>query len=331
MKLNQMVGMVVPVIVAGGAAVMFAVPQVRQLFTGALQSGGQAVAEAQLDEDEKEGEQLDGYIFCINNVNHRARDSMRRYADWVEDMDKGPTGEETNVYGLYKIDDSILKLCKEKLETSARLATNEQLKALAGPYTKAMEAFVPKMSEVAYYYEQGKYKDDKFAQGKKLHGPLVAEYKKFIEKAKELESAVDKVGDERSAKLLAKIEKEEGKTLAYWQRKTMIDSKAIIKMADNEKVDVAKLGKKLDELEGTIKELDKRPESEQPRLWTFFKDTPKDFLKAGRAFWRRLRDKKEFTESEIDRINTGSGQTVDGSYDQFLKAYNDMVDGSNKL
>ena len=331
MKLNQTIGMVVPVAIAGGAAVLFAIPQARQLFTGAMQSGGQAVAEAQMDEDDKEGEQLDGYIFCMNNVNHHVRDSMRRYAEWVEDMDKGPTGEEKNVYGLYKVDDSIMKLCKEKLETSARLATNEQLKSLAGPYTQALDSFVPKLNEVAYYYEQEKYKDDKFAQGKKLHGPLVAEYKKFIENAKKLESAVDKVGDERSAKLLVKIEKEEGKSLAYWQRKIMIDSKAIIKMADNEKVDVAKLGKKLDELEGSIKELAKRPASEQPPMWTFFKDEPEDFLKAGRAYWRRLRDKKEFTESEIDRINMGAGQSVDGSYDQFLKAYNDMVDGSNKL
>ncbi len=331
MKINQLVGMVMPLVIAGGVGVMFAVPQLRERFLGGMQAGTQAATEAQMGEDEKEGEQLDGYIFCMNNVNHRARDSMRRYADWVEDIDKGPTGEEKRVLGLYKIDDSILRMCKEKLEKSARLATNAELKALADPYTKALDAFVPKLNEAAYYYEQKKYQDDSFAEGKKIHGPLVAEYKKFIENARKLEAEVDKVGDERSAKLLVEIEKEQGKALAYWQRKIMIDSKAIIKLADEENVDVATLGKKLDELEASIKELDKRPASEQPRMWSMFKGKPESFLKAGRAFWRRLRDKTKFSESEIQMLQRGMGESVEGSYDQFLKAYNDMVDGSNRL
>src|SRR5258707_7434549 len=40
---------------------------------------------------------------CFNPYANSVMDSYQRYTSWIKDVDKGPTGKEMNIYGLYEI------------------------------------------------------------------------------------------------------------------------------------------------------------------------------------------------------------------------------------
>jgi len=40
---------------------------------------------------------------CVNRYSNSVMDSYRRYASWLKDIERGPTGKEGIVYGLYDI------------------------------------------------------------------------------------------------------------------------------------------------------------------------------------------------------------------------------------
>src|SRR5437870_3881038 len=40
---------------------------------------------------------------CVNKYSSSVMNSYRRYASWLKDVEQGPTGKESIVYGLYEI------------------------------------------------------------------------------------------------------------------------------------------------------------------------------------------------------------------------------------
>ncbi|MEZ4373752.1 MAG: DUF3829 domain-containing protein [Polyangiaceae bacterium] len=330
MNLTKIIATVVPFTMILGVGGFVAFPIVRDAMLH--KASAPAPATLNQDADSQKGEAMDNYVYCINHVNDRIRDARKRYHSWV-DPEKGPTGKERNVYGLYDVEPSILKACKDKLRNNKQLAGYDSLTKLAGPYEQELDKLTPKLTAANTYYEDEVYKEDGFAKGKQLHKDLEASFKSFFAAAKAFEDEEDRIGDERAAQNLVEIEKEEGKGLHYWHRKTIMDAKKVIVLIGAEEEDLVKEEAALDELDKSVKALNdaEAKQRKQPFMWAMFEDKPDEFAKQARSHWKRLKAKTKYTRREAAMIDQGVGARVEGSRDAVFETYNKMIDGSNAV
>ena len=81
-------------------------------LSGLLLAGGLAFAQpsattdASLAADQGMLQKLAGYIDCINDHSNWVTKSRKRYFSWLKSPEKGPTGKEEIVYGLYTLQDN---------------------------------------------------------------------------------------------------------------------------------------------------------------------------------------------------------------------------------
>jgi serine/threonine-protein kinase len=133
---------------------------------------GEQVAPAEREQ------QLSAAAACLNQSAGRAYDSYYRYDDWV-DLAGGPTGHETNIYGLYTIS-------VDDCPTAQPSGRDADLTRRFSVYASAVHTLDVLTKKADRYYEQEDYKDDDMRQGKSMHGPLVAAFRAFADGEKEL-------------------------------------------------------------------------------------------------------------------------------------------------
>ncbi len=327
----KLVTMAMPAVIGLGVAGAFAVPQFRDaIFHQA--SAPAAAPEAEQDPDEQKNQALDNLLDCTNLVSNALHKSEQRYHSWVKDPKKGPTGREHTIIGMTTWDDSVLKMCNEKFEANKDLQQFGDLAKLSEAYRQAINDLIPKVDEAAKYYNKEMYKADKFEKGKTMHPDLEKAFQAFIKASDALSPEITKHVDARSLKLLAQIEKEDGQTLEYWHRKSMLEAKAVQKELNAENVDYAKLEAALKTYEATVKALEtSEKDGKVPFMWNGYKEHPRAYYDAVAFYLKRHKNHIKFTREEQMRLNHGIGADVPGSYDNVVKEFNEMVDGSNKV
>ena len=108
-------------------------------------------------------------IDCLNRA-ERALQSEERYRSWRQG-DTEPTCQERVIYGLYTLYDDAPRRCRE--------AAGSIVGDGAGAATElanAVSALGPIVNEADRYYGAENYRDDACADGRRLHGPLLAGY-----------------------------------------------------------------------------------------------------------------------------------------------------------
>src|SRR5688572_13710831 len=184
----------------------------------ALNEGAQAAAGAAeggdgaMSEDDKLGAKLDPYINCINSYSRPVHNAADRYFDWVQDPKVGPTGKETNIYGLYEVSD--IAACVDGVKTAAEAEPEDaELEAAAQAFADSLSEAATVVNEAHKYYDEKNFKDDAFAKGKELHPKLMAAFEKFDAADVKLRELVGSKNDALQERELARIEKEMGKNL----------------------------------------------------------------------------------------------------------------------
>lgn len=124
-------------------------------------------------------QKLNKYAQCFNRNNSRAHDSYNRYLSWA-DKDKGPTGKERNIYGLYTIYGSEY-YCDKMEETLKMSPKTPSLDEKAKKYVKEMEGLHILLQRADKYYDHQDYKDDNFAGAKELHPILMGAFKEYFD------------------------------------------------------------------------------------------------------------------------------------------------------
>src|SRR5688500_15545995 len=125
--------------------------------------------------DDDLGAKLDKYIECINNASGSAGDSFKRYQLWVVDKDKGPTGKEQNVYGLYELRG--VDACKKAVADAKAMGPPlPDLEKTGDELAAAVADLAPLVSQAHGYYEKGEHKADGMQKGKELHPKLIAAF-----------------------------------------------------------------------------------------------------------------------------------------------------------
>ena len=83
--------------------------------------------------------ELNAYIGCFNALDSKTHGSIQSYTRWIKDVDAGPTGRETHVYGPFEISDYDMKQCDAPVtEAMAAKPALADLDAAAGRYQQAL-------------------------------------------------------------------------------------------------------------------------------------------------------------------------------------------------
>lgn len=286
---------------------------------------------AALDPSDK----LQAYIGCYNALDGRAHRALSRYASWVKNMDAGPTGNERIVYGLYPIDTNSVAECHRSMtETAAQKPALEALDAAAVAYANALQALDKTVSDAYTYYDRENYKDDNFAKGKELHPTLHSQGQAFQQASARFSHELDVENDKLLTAELARVEQTEGRKLTYWRMSLMAHAKQLANVAAEEQFDANEAIKRLATYESTTDEAMRygaANKNELPMSWFTIENAAEEFRKAAKQRVRRVRDNVPYNEGEKMMLKPGSAWMVEGSAEQFTKAYNSLVEASNRL
>lgn len=286
-------------------------------------------------EDQKLSQKLSGYITCTNNVSSRVRSSGDRYLSWI-DAEKGLTGEEKYVHGLYSFPDT--KACKDGIATSKDVDPDDaEIEKAAEEYLAALNELEPIAAEAQKYYDDEDYKDDKFAKGKELHPKLTAGFGKFAKADSVLHGLVAKHGDALQLRELERIEKEEGKKLLYHTKKVVTEARHLVEIGETPlaEFDLEKFTPALDKFEKALDEAEayakaNKAEADSVSIYSMFLSAAGDYKKSAKELMRRVRDKEEFSTGDKMMLKN-SPAMVDGTPAKLIKEYNDLINSSNGL
>lgn len=277
-------------------------------------------------------EKVQAYIECYNSADRSGHSTIERYASWVN-MKSGPTGKERHVYGLYSIHENVINNCTK--EITAALEQQPALQPLddtARAYLGALQALAEQVNEAYKYYERENYKDDGFAQGKKMHSPLVQVMEKFDAASDAFSEALEAENSKLLAEELKRVEETEGRKLRYWRMVTMAEAKQLTNLIAEDTFDVNKATAQLAEFEQAADGLTvyaKDHKDELPTSWSFMESAVEEFRIAAKERVRRVRDKKPYSQTESNWVGTSSGWMVEGSPDKLIREYNELVSRSN--
>ncbi|WP_407657927.1 MULTISPECIES: YiiG family protein [Limnobaculum] len=283
-------------------------------------------------------EKMNAYIECYNALDGSIHDSISRYTSWVKNFEKGPTGKESVVYGLYEIHQNSTNSCKNNI--TAALAIKPELKPMdeiAANYLAAAETVSAEINELNRYYDQEDYKDDNFAKGKEHNSKLVAAYKAFEPASKAFSQSISKINNERQQARLDKMEKEEGKSLNYYSLGIMLDAQTINGMIEEESFEtekplalVSELQSKIENARPLIEEQKKANNMSYMSYESLLRQAD-SYAKAAKERIRRVRDKEPYSTGEKMNLGTSGEWMVNGSVGKLIKEYNSLVGDYNRL
>jgi len=263
---------------------------------------------------------------CYNKYSNRVVDSHNRYAMWVKDIDAGPTGRETLVYGLYDVNGDGNDCEKAVAQAKEMEPDLPDLEAASDAYVTALKDVIRNIREVYSYYEQEDYKDDKFAKGRSAHPALVASFKAFKTANDAFAAGVDKLEDQVAEAELAKLGDDPSKRYEYLIVESGIKAKKIKTLLQNKEfaqISADELSPLIDDFAATVETM--RNTETKAMMSDSYVRSCDDFTKASKELMRRIRDGKKFNDSERRFIASGAGWMVEGSPQKVIKAYNDMI------
>ena len=202
------------------AAVLFAA----SFHAVAAAAQGYEVQEADLD---KWITKNNAYVKLLNE-SLRARDSWDRYLSWVN-LERGPTGKERIIYGLYSVGASSAKESIADARKAADSAPSAPaLDAAAKELAATFETVFPIMNEANDYYDRKDYMSDNASGAKRLHGQLVPAARAFMAARDKMENLQEELKDKLDGLELARIEKTEGKQYRWHMKRTMTLAKKAV-------------------------------------------------------------------------------------------------------
>lgn len=275
---------------------------------------------------------LNAYIGCFNAVDSEVHGSARAYTGWIKDLEAGPSGRETRVYGPSEIDDYDMKQCDAPItEAIAAQPALPELDAAAGRYLQALKALVPLSHEAHDYYERQDYEDDQFAKGKQLHAPLMAAFKAFAGASETFNVELERQNDAAQREHLKALEQAEGRTREYYRLAMMLEAKAIMDLMGDDDFDPAQADERLQAFNRISDEAHAKVADQEPGKldWNSFEREAENFRREGKERLQRVSSKTPYNDFERRMLDSPS-MAPRGSAGRLLHVYNALVFQSNR-
>jgi len=201
-----------------------------------LSAGVSAAAGASNPKEAK----VSAYIELINQESNHLLQNYDGYSQRVKDLRAGPTCKETG--GAQSWLSSMGPSAPERVAKYRKLLAKQpklEADAAALEMVDALDSLYKPVSEASDYYFLSKFKQDDCKRGHELHPLLMAGWTKYMKAERVVRAFLDKYTDERDAADLKDLQKKYGKLLHYYQRKLMVDAKALIRVSDVAQLDPA--------------------------------------------------------------------------------------------
>lgn len=292
--------------------------------------------EAGVSADAQMTAKLDGYIDCINFHGNWTLQSRDRYFSWLKSPEKGPTGREDVVYGLYELRDP--GDCRARAEASAALPPDDaELEAAAAAFVSTLEAARGVVGEAYTYYELGNWQDDGMRQGKALHPKLVAAFEAFEAADRDLRSRVDKLQTEIAERRLQRLAEDPDRRDVYLVERLAYEAERMLDHAagmGDERFPRDAFQSAVTEFETAWRDYDAfaKANPKHPNRAVndaFLAHNALELLKCAKSAMRRERQGFRFDEGERMLIEAQAAQMVDGHPAQLVDKYNRFVDSLN--
>lgn len=168
---------------------------------------------------------------CLNVFSASAYNARGRYLQWV-DPEKGPTGRERSIYGVYTLRGDAPK-CREAATKAASMPPSlPEVDRAAEAYVNAVEQLQPLLERADRYYDRGSHRDDGMAQGREMHAPLMAAFDAFIAADRELRSFVDDAQDRARKERLAALADDPSKRTQFLIERSLDQALTVVRLAD---------------------------------------------------------------------------------------------------
>lgn len=299
---------------------------------GAGSSAKPEASAAPADAQQQLTAKLNAYIGCFNALDSKTHGSIQSYTRWIKDVDAGPSGRETNVYGPFEISDYDMKQCDAPVsEAIAAKPALADLDAVAGQYQQALKALVPISKEAHDYYERQDYEDDRFAKGKQLHAPLMTAFKDFVVASETFNAELERQNDAAQREQLKALEQAEGRTREYYRLAMMLEAKAIVELMTGDDFDQAKARERLDAFNRISDEAHAKVADQEPGKldWNSFEREAENFRREGKERLQRVSANTPYTDFERRMLDSPS-MAPRGSAGKLMQEYNSLVFQSNR-
>lgn len=296
-----------------------------------------AVAQTEA-EDAQRMDKLGGYLKCYNEQSGRVRDSHDRYYQWVQSPERGPTGRERIVYGLYSLYDPAS--CRQKLAISlAAPPALPELDAAAAQWEQALVEVHAVIDEAYDYYDLGDHEDDGMARGRQLHPRLNAAWEAFFAANQQFSRLLDGELDAIRARQLERLANKPGAEVAYHLRHYMLlaeNAHDLGVRSLSEDFDAGAFARAVEALDQGYRALEAaisaHPQQvEGMHMLSSYQSGARDFLKAVKELDRRQRKGNRFDTGERMLIEAHAPQMVEGHPAKVTEEYNDLVGNYNRL
>jgi hypothetical protein len=307
-------------------------------------------ATAQDIADEQLQEKLDEFIKCLNSLSSPIHQARHRYLTYIPKA--GPTGREQNA-DIYKLPANAATSCSTGIAKAKTMPpANAKLEAAGTEFSAAASEVDHLISDIDSYLEMRSFRDDKWAKGKAMHPRLMAAWIRFSKADKELHDTLDGITKPLAQRVLARIEREEGKKFRYSRKKTLIAARELVEasdpIGDDDDIDFNLYSAAYTDFEKGLDELMAYGATHKPELgqthgpnWPMaesnfdqFVKEATDFKKAAKEFWRCLRDAPNKAKTPSGKIDLQKmGNCADGpawrQEEETIKQYNEFIRTSN--
>ena len=280
-------------------------------------------------------DKVQDYIACYNSLSTNLQDSISSYAQWVKDMALGPSGKEKAIHGITPLDVDRVNQCTKALAFVASQApAMPELDAAGLTYMTALENLVPIVEEAHQYYHTQAYKTDNFARGRSLHAPLAQHFSNVKSAGERLSQALDTQNDALLSTQLNEVEQTQGRNMTYWQLALMHKAKPLARMLSKPNFDVTDAANLLIAYETVADDalaytkIHPQPDTSG---WPALTTAGTSLRIAAQQRVNRVRENLDYTAAEKKTLKTDKADTVTGSVESLIKAYNNLVQANNNL
>lgn len=301
---------------------------------------------AATDPVEQTASKLDPYIeSCLNRFSRQVFSAQDRYFQWA-DENVGPTGRERNVWGTFQVTGDTSQ-CAMAVSRAALLQPSlPAIEGAATGYVTALNGVVPLINQAYTYYQRQNYRDDGFAQGRQMHGPLVVALRNFSAAHRALSENVNQVQDQNNEVLLARIQNDPSRRMEFLIKSALRTAKRLMRigregrvlrdgtlfMAPGQDVAFQQLATQYEADVDAMQTYAATNALQASRVTMFssYQSDSNTYLNSVKNMARRLRDRAPFDSSERYRIfNMTFARHVQGTPENVLEEYNDLVRSFN--
>lgn len=280
-------------------------------------------------------DKVQDYIACYNSLSANTQDSIASYAIWVKNMEIGPSGKEKTINGITPLDVDRINQCTKALAFVASQAPSmPELDTASLAYMNALANLTPMVAEAHSYYETEAYKADGFTRGRSFHKPLVQQFSNVQSAGNTLAKALDTQNDALLSTHLQEVEQTQGRNMTYWQLALMRKAKPLARMLSQPNFDSTAAASLLIAYESVADDTlayTKTHIQESSPGWQALTTAGTNMRIAAQQRVQRVREKVDYSAAEKRLLKTDKADTVNGSAEGLIKAYNNLVEANNNL